>query len=114
MQTLLMKLSKMTPRILPGGILVYPNRGPPPPLEKGYKRRPGDPYTLVPDVPDCPLRVSTIQLVVCNRTVSGWREVVVTTCKSGKRADPESCLDCAACGEQDQLILKHQAPAPET
>jgi len=46
------------PRLQHNGVLIYPNRGKPPPVPHGYARDRGDPFTLLPIIESCKHRES--------------------------------------------------------
>ena len=73
-------------RILSNGNIAYPKRGNPPEVPIGYKIKDGDPYTMVPVLPDCKFRDEMVIKTACcssNRIHCSLfkREVTMLICK---------------------------------
>lgn len=84
--------------MLPDGTIMYPNRGPPPPVPEGYERAGNDPYVLRPKIPDCSLRDEESRLLPCGKTVTYLR------CSRGFQASNLDCSQCQASGRMAQLL----------
>jgi hypothetical protein len=73
------------------GSLIYPNRGEPPELPAGFKRDPGDPFHLIPDL-ICPNQEQQFRKLSCGKL----RPVIY--CTYLKQIITEDiCLTCPGC-----------------
>lgn len=52
---------------LPGGILVFPRKGPPPKPPEGYEIEKGDPYVLRPSFSPCKHREVSNYVLPCGK-----------------------------------------------
>jgi hypothetical protein len=70
------------------GSRVYPKRGNPPAITPGYEQAPGDPYKLVPIMPECLNRVCGQFTLPCGKIIP------IITCKQGFQPSFKECKHC--------------------
>lgn len=81
------------PREYDDGRLVYPRRGNPPEVPKGYVASAGDPWILEPVFPPCPYReYGTRPCGTC------YKESKFAICNKGFPAHYKVCLQCVESG----------------
>lgn len=99
----------MIPQRAKDGTITFPKRGLPPPLEEGYERDPGDPWRLLPLLPECPLRTRAEIELPC---VKCQKKVTVIECQVKPEVTYYDCEECIRSGIQIQRIRQHLPDHP--
>lgn len=76
------------------GTRVYPKKGNPPIPPPGYQAAPGDPFKLLPIMPDCNQRETGSVRMNCGKIVQ------FQVCKLGYTVTVLECQKCIASGRQ--------------